>query len=174
MVDSSAFSAFDDALADAAGRERGVLTQCMTECFASKATSTIGKRLGSLNRLATFCESRSRVAFPLSEKGLYAYMSELRNDVKSSASAGRSFLEAVRFSAAILGLHGLDKDKIPPRVSGVAEMLAKRAPVIKQFLFPCCRSPNSKSSAAPLNPCIAGQSSGWNPPGDALQLCPFF
>ena len=70
--------------------------------------------------------------FPLSEKSLYAFMTDLYTDSKSSASSGRSFIEAIRFTAAILGLHGLESDKVPQRVSGLAEMLAKKAPCIKQ------------------------------------------
>ena len=95
LIDCSAFSALDGAILDAEGRERTVLTQCISECFASKATSTIGKRLGSMSRYASFCESKRLAPFPLSEKCLYAYMSELYNDVRSSASAGRSFIEAI-------------------------------------------------------------------------------
>ena len=59
-------------------------------------------------------------------------MSELHSNKQTSASAGKSFLESVRFSAAMLGLHGLDKDRVPQRVSGLAELLAKRAPHIQQ------------------------------------------
>ena len=128
LIDCSAFSALDGALEDAAGHERTVLTQCITECFAAKATSTIGKRLGSLSRYASFCETKKLAPFPLSEKCLYAYMYDLYNDVKTSASAGRSFIESIRFTAAILGLHGLERDKVPQRVSGLAELLAKKAP----------------------------------------------
>ena len=50
----------------------------------------------------------------------------------SSASSGRSFLEAVRFSASLLGLHGLQQDRVPQRVSGLAEMLARKATTLKQ------------------------------------------
>ena len=132
LINCSAFNAFDDALSEAGGRERTVLTQSLGECLATKATSTIGKRLSSMTKYASFCESKGLKAFPLSEKCLYAYMSELHSNKQTSASAGKSFLESVRFSAAMLGLHGLDKDRVPQRVSGLAELLAKRAPHIQQ------------------------------------------
>ena len=124
LINCSAFNAFDDALSEAGGCERTILTQSLGECLATKATSTIGKRLSSMTKFASFCESKGLKAFPLSEKCLHAYMSELHSNKQTSASAGKSFLESVRFSAAKLGLHGLDKDRVPQRVSGLAELLA--------------------------------------------------
>ena len=132
LIDSSAFSAFDDAVMNTDMSERDAVLRCVTECLAAKATSTIGKRLGSLSRYAKFCEKKGIRVFPLSESSMYAYMNELYSDPASSASVGRSFLESIRFSAAILGLHGLHKDSVPQRVSGLAEMLTRRAPCIKQ------------------------------------------
>ena len=134
LIDCSAFSAFDDALYGLAEPDRESVLRCLTECFAAKATSTVGKRLGSMSKYAAHCESKGLIAFPLSEKSLYDYMFDLHQNVKSSASAGRSFLEAIRFSAALLGLHGLDKDKVPQRVTGLAELLASRAPSIRQAI----------------------------------------
>ena len=124
LVNCSAFSAFDDALRESAEPDRDSVLRCVTECLAAKATSTIGKRLGAMSKYAAHCEAKGLTAFPLSEKSLYDYMSVLHSNVKSSASSGRSFLEAIRFSAAILGLHGLEKDKVPQRVSGLAELLS--------------------------------------------------
>jgi hypothetical protein len=132
LVNCSAFSAFDDALSESAEPDRDSVFRYLTECLAAKATSTIGKRLGAMSKYVAHCEARGLTAFPLSEKSLYDYMSELHSNVRSSASSGRSFLEAIRFSAAILGLHGLEKDKVPQRVSGLAELLASRAPCIRQ------------------------------------------
>ena len=132
LINCSAFNAFDDALSGADGCERAILAQSLGECLATKATSTIGKRLSSMTKYASFCERKGLQAFPLSEKCLYVYMSELHSNKQTSASAGKSFLESVRFSAAMLGLHGLDKDRVPQRVSGLAEILAKRAPHIQQ------------------------------------------
>ena len=80
-----------------------------------------------MSKYAAHCEAKGLIAFPLSERSLYDYMSELHQNLKTSASAGRSFLEAIRFSAALLGLHGLAKDKVPQRVTGLAELLASRA-----------------------------------------------
>ena len=122
----------DDALSDVDQPSRDMIMRCLAECFAAKATSTLGKRLGSMSKYAAHCEASSLTAFPLSERSLYSYLRALHDDPKSPASVGRSFLEAVRFSAAMLGLHGLDRDRVPQRVSGLAELLAKRAPCVKQ------------------------------------------
>eukprot|EP00435_Cladocopium_sp_Y103_P074521 s19_g49.t1 len=133
LIRRDAFSAFDGAFEDVGDApERPIVVQCLAECLAAKATSTIGKRLGSMARYARYCESNKLQVFPLTERSLYLYMHSLHSDVGSSASVGRSFLEAVRFSAAMLGLSGLQKDQVPQRVSGLAELLARRAPSIKQ------------------------------------------
>lgn len=132
LINLDAFSALQDAIAEAEHPDRECIMRCLAECFAAKATSTLGKRLGSMSRYASHCEKIQSHAFPLSERSLYSYLSALNNDPGVSASAGKSFLEAVRFSAAVLGLHGLERDKVPPRVSGLAEMLARRAPCVKQ------------------------------------------
>ena len=132
LINCSAFSVLDDALSDVSQPSRDLIMRCLAECFAAKATSTLGKRLGSMSRYAAHCEALSLNAFPLSERSLYSYLRALHDDPKSSASVGRSFLEAVRFSAAMLGLHGLERDRVPQRVSGLAELLAKRAPCVKQ------------------------------------------
>eukprot|EP00435_Cladocopium_sp_Y103_P074270 s20_g47.t1 len=133
LINRSAFSSFDGAFDDRRDEpERLCVLRCLEECLASKATSTIGKRLGSMSKFATFCESNKMTIFPLCEKSLYAYMSSVHTNPQSSASAGKSFLEAVRLSAAILGLHGLEECKVPQRVAGLAELLAKKAPCIKQ------------------------------------------
>ena len=132
LINCSAFSVLDDALSDVDQPSRDMVMRCLAECFAAKATSTLGKRLGAMSKYATHCETQNLDAFPLSERSLYSYLRALHDDPNSSASVGRSFLEAVRFSAAMLGLHGLDRDKVPQRVSGLAELLAKRATCVKQ------------------------------------------
>ena len=110
LINCSAFSVLDDALSDVDQPSRDIVMRCLAECFAAKATSTLGKRLGAMSKYAAHCESKSLQAFPLSERSLYSYLSALHDDPKSSASVGKSFLEAVRFSAAMIGLHGLDKE----------------------------------------------------------------
>ena len=134
LINSEAFSALQDAIAEAEHRDRECIMRCLAECFAAKATSTLGKRLGAMSKYASHCEKAHLIAFPLSERSLYSYLSALHDDSNSSASVGKSFLEAVRFSAALLGLHGLERDKVPPRVSGLAELLARRAPCVKQAM----------------------------------------
>ena len=128
LIDCSAFSAFDDALSGHAEPDRENVLRCLTECFAAKATSTVGKRLGSMSKYAAHCEAKGLIAFPLSEKSLYDYMSELHQNLKSSASAGRSFLEAIRFSAALLGLHGLAKGQGPSTGDGACRASCKSSP----------------------------------------------
>eukprot|EP00435_Cladocopium_sp_Y103_P036092 s2135_g9.t1 len=96
LVNRAAFSAFDVAFEDAGEMpERQLVIQCLAECLATKATSTVGKRLGSMAKYARYCEAN-------------------------------------KFTAAILGLSGLQKDQVPQRVSGLAELLARKAPSLKQ------------------------------------------
>eukprot|EP00435_Cladocopium_sp_Y103_P051421 s4628_g16.t1 len=65
---------------------------------------------------------------------MHGYLAHLEADPKTSASCGNSFLEAVRFSSAMLGLISEDEILVSKRVEGLAVMLVKRAPVIAQAI----------------------------------------
>eukprot|EP00435_Cladocopium_sp_Y103_P029872 s2092_g7.t1 len=135
LMNVHAFTAFDKARLECDDSElREVVNVTLTECLAVKATSTVGKRLGSLRRFAEYCTSHAFSPFPLNDHSMHSYLAHLAADPKASASCGKTFLEAVRFSSAMLGLISEDETLVSKRVEGLAEMLVKRAPVIAQAI----------------------------------------
>lgn len=150
LVNVSAFSALDDALdhafrnsssglSDATIRE--VTHRTLGECLARKATSTLLKRLGSLRRYVGFCLKTGADAFPLEEQPMYDFTHALQDMKGVGASSGRSFLEAVRFSGAMLGLQTSGNCcMVSSRLAGLGEMLAKFSPYCKHHH---CRSNRS-------------------------------
>eukprot|EP00435_Cladocopium_sp_Y103_P025823 s4440_g6.t1 len=128
-----AFGAFDRARTecDEAGL-RAKTHRTVMECLASKATSTIGKRLGSMQRYVEYCAANSLSAFPLDDANMYSYLNNLCSQSSAAASSGKSFLEAVRFTSFMLGLRSEEVRVISQRVAGLAELLMKRAPAIAQ------------------------------------------
>ena len=109
-----------------------MVVETVGACFAMKATATLTKRFYALNRFVNWCFKDKRTPFPLREKDLFQYMQELRDNESTAPSAGRSFLEAVKFSSAILGLDGNVVELGTARLSGVASQLALRAGPILQ------------------------------------------
>ena len=79
-----------------------------------------------------WCYKEKRTPFPLCEKDLFQYMQELRDNESTAPSAGRSFLEAVKFTSAILGLDGIVAELGTARLRGVASQLALKAGPILQ------------------------------------------
>ena len=136
LINVNAFTAFDDAL-DHSFRTsathwrdsevRAVTQRTLAECFARKATSTLLKRLGSIRRYVTFCQVIGADPFPVEEQTMYDFMQSLKDEVGVGASTGRSFLEAVRFSGAMLGMKTSGNCLISQRLAGLGEVLAKRA-----------------------------------------------
>ena len=128
LTEVAAFKAFDSIPAfDGRDSFRSEVLQCVTECLAVKATSTLEKRLGSLMRYASFCDNNSYSGFPLGDNQMYSYLSRLNADPTTAATTGRSFREAARFAAAMLGLRGLRENAVSRRVTGLAEMLVGRS-----------------------------------------------
>ena len=109
-----------------------MVVETVGACFATKATATLTKRFYALNRFVNWCFKDKRTPFPLREKDLFQYMQELRDNESTAPSAGRSFLEAVKFSSAILGLDGNVVELGTARLSGVASQLALRVGPILQ------------------------------------------
>ena len=135
LINVDAFSAFDDAmdhefrqcgasLTDAVVRD--VTQRTLLECLAKKATSTLMKRLGSLRRYVEFCSQEGMMPFPLEEQSMYTFMQALRDKASLGASSGRSFLEAVRFAGAMLGLKSTGQCMVSARLSGLGELLSKQ------------------------------------------------
>ena len=133
LLNVDAFTAFDVVRQNLQGKTvREAVYLTIGECLACKATSTVGKRLGSLQRFAKFCDGLSIEPFPLSDTNMHAYVSSLLVNDNASATSGRSFLESIRFTCAMLGLVSLDPDLVSKRVDGVAQMIMKRAPPVAQ------------------------------------------
>ena len=133
LMNVFAFSAFDKCRLECEDDElRATVHLTVAECLARKATSTVGKRLGSLKRFVDFCAQSALSPFPLEDRNMHGYLSQLVQDPHASGSSGKSFLEAVRFSSAMLGLRSDETNSISQRVAGLAETLVKRAPIIDQ------------------------------------------
>ena len=133
LLNVDAFTAFDVVRQNLQGKTvREAVYLTIGECLACKATSTVGKRLGSLKRFARFCDGLAIQPFPLSDTNMHAYVSSLLVSDEASATSGRSFLESIRFTCAMLGLVSLDPELVSKRVDGVAQMILKRAPPIAQ------------------------------------------
>eukprot|EP00435_Cladocopium_sp_Y103_P064869 s704_g26.t1 len=111
---------------------RGKTHRTVMECLAGKATSTVGKRLGSMQRYVEYCAANCISAFPLDDANMYSYLSHLCGQPGAAGSSGKSFLEAVRFTSFMLGLRSEELRLISQRVAGLAELLMKRAPAIAQ------------------------------------------
>lgn len=70
--------------------------------MASKTTGTVSKQL----YVQPLLHQRAVDAFPLREPGPLQYLPHLNQEPTTAASAGRSFVEAVRCARGVLGLHG--------------------------------------------------------------------
>ena len=135
LLNLEAFSAFDVVLVERSGSElRALVRETVVECIARKATSTVGKRLGSIRAFAEHCMEQGCSPFPLEDVSMHAYLTRLLNDTqtKIAGSKGKSFLEAVRFSGAVFGLRSIEGQLVSLRVAGAAELLMRRAPIIEQ------------------------------------------
>ena len=133
LLNYGAFSAFDVVLAERSGAElRSLVRETIVECLARKATSTVGKRLGSIRAFAEHCIDQGRMPFPLDDVSMHEYLTKLLSDAKTAGSKGKSFLESIRFAGATLGLRSSHGQLVSLRVAGVAEQLMKRAPIIEQ------------------------------------------
>ena len=64
--------------------------------------------------------------FPLEEQSMYTFMQALRDKTCIGASSGRSFLEAVRFAGAMLGLKSNGQCMVSARLAGLGELLSKQ------------------------------------------------
>ena len=133
LLNVDAFSALDVVLLGRSGAElRALVRETVVECLARKATSTVGKRLGSIRAFAEHCMEQGSTPFPLEDVSMHGYLTKLLSNAKTAGSKGKSFLESIRFSGATLGLRSTQGQLVSLRVAGVAEQLMKRAPIIEQ------------------------------------------
>ena len=84
-----------------------------------------------MNRFANFCGQCGLQFFPVKKHVVFTYMQSLVHDDQTSASAGRSFLEASRFRRGVLGLRGDLVELGTSRFDGLAVELSKRAGPIR-------------------------------------------
>ena len=111
---------------------RAEILDSMMSAMAPKATTTLSKRLSSMSRFVLWCIKNGKGLFPLEEPSLYDYLKHLKALPKSSPSSGKAFLESLRFAGGVLGLKSDEYALRSTRVSGLAEELARSAPVVVQ------------------------------------------
>ena len=126
-----AFDGFGHCTSTAEVSFRDSVMDTVSECLASKATSTLAKRLGSILAYTKFCSQMNADPFPLAEETMYKFLKHVETDTESSASKRKSFLEAVRFLGCFQ-VKSSGTSLISPRLEGLAVRLAKEAPPIRQ------------------------------------------
>eukprot|EP00438_Fugacium_kawagutii_P035732 Skav200347 [mRNA] locus=scaffold852:25374:27448:+ [translate_table: standard] len=131
-IDIFAFSIGNLLSEDGGEVSHDAILNTVRACLASKATSTISKRFYALNRYVKYCAQRGMEVLPLKESSLFQYLQHLNQDPSTAASAGRSFMEAVRFAGGVLGLHGDVYELGTQRLNGLAIELASKAGPIFQ------------------------------------------
>eukprot|EP00439_Symbiodinium_sp_Y106_P029669 s9380_g3.t1 len=98
-----------------------LVQQSFSDAFRSKATGTLSKRAGSLERYFRWAVE-NQIASPLSvgESVIYEYLSYLRS-VESAATSASHFVEALRFLHSVAVLCRMDLSTVlSARVQGVA------------------------------------------------------
>ena len=127
-------------LAEVAGRRSKLYRQLMEaspseaekivgDVFYAKATITLKKRMSAMAMYVT--EVGGDSAFPFMEATLYSYVSHLRR-AGAPATRATSFLEAVAFTAELLGIDKEPGAEKSARVRGAALELYDRKRVTKQ------------------------------------------
>ena len=109
-----------------------ILKASLDACFGRKATATIAKRFYAINKYVKFCTGSGLQCFPLLERCVFSYMQSLVDSGSTSPSTGRSFVEAVRFTVAVLGLSCDTGMGISARVDGLAANLSKTGRPMEQ------------------------------------------
>ena len=127
-----AFTIGDAVLLSGKGISHRLVVESVSACMARKATSTITKRFYALNRFVGYCGKSGLQCFPILERVMFEYLQFLAKDEKSAPSSGRSFLEAVNFACATLGLRSDLAVLGTRRIDGVSAELVKRGDPIEQ------------------------------------------
>ena len=135
-IDIEAF-AFGRMLLEQEGDRVGhsTLVESLKAALGVKAQSTVEKRLGSMRGYVKWAMQQGVQIFPLNEFILYKYLQQVavdRESGKAGATTGKSFVEAIHFSASMLG-HCADTYTLKsPRIGGLATQMARTAPPILQ------------------------------------------
>ena len=102
----------------------------VSACLAAKATSTLYKRLSAMNLYSKWCLQNGHEIFPLKEKIMFEYLNHVREAPNPCHTRGRSFLESVHFTVAMLGLQNDLFEMGSQRLEGIAEALARDGPPV--------------------------------------------
>lgn len=108
------------------------LPQCqeiIDDIVAMKSTATLVKRVGAIRRFVLWCAPQHSPPLPFREDLLHSYLQHLREQ-RAAASSGTTFLEAVRFAAAMFGIDGISG--VSKRLVGLASKMAINSPALRQ------------------------------------------
>ena len=144
------------------GCSHALVEQSLSDCFRSKASSTLQKRASSLWRLSKMLRSQG-VLNPLrmSEENLYAALCAMRED-GAGATTAQHMIEAIHFLDSTIKLRLMDvRTVVSGRCKGVArDMYLTKSPLTqKQPLLVDhvrCLETKVKDMTSALQ-CIAGQ-----------------
>ena len=89
----------------ASGIASGSLGDSVSDCLASKATSTINARANSLLRYVSWAKVKLTCIFPLTEHAVYAFFED--RQATAAATSFRSLLSAIAFAQHVVGLEGV-------------------------------------------------------------------
>eukprot|EP00439_Symbiodinium_sp_Y106_P022076 s9793_g2.t1 len=114
----------------ASGIASGSLGDSVSDCLASKATSTINARANSLLRYVSWAKVKLTCVFPLTEHAVYAFFED--RQATAAATSFRGLLSAIAFAQHVVGLEGGDKVYTSGRVRGLASKLYMQKRKLKQ------------------------------------------
>ena len=114
----------------ASGIASGSLGDSVSDCLASKATSTINARANSLLRYVSWAKVKLTCIFPLTEHAVYAFFED--RQATAAATSFRSLLSAIAFAQHVVGLEGGDRVYTSGRVRGLASKLYMQKRKLKQ------------------------------------------
>lgn len=100
--------------------EEAALTSTIEDTFAGRAAGTLFKRASDFSRFAKWIVSNKGRPLAPTEGELYSYMLHLRRE-KAGATAGESFVKALRFFCHLTGAS--KAAKVSPRVQGAAKAM---------------------------------------------------
>ena len=101
--------------------EEAVLTSTIEDTFAGRAAGTMMKRASDFSRFAKWIVANKGRPLAPTEGELYAYLLYLRKS-KAGATAGESFIKALRFFAYLTG--AAEAPRVSPRVEGASKAMA--------------------------------------------------
>ncbi len=108
------------------------IVDSVTACFAAKATSTLVKRMCAMSLFCKWCLANGMELFPAKERVMFNYLNSIRDGPNPFHTRGRSFLEAIHFTTALLGMQNDLEAVGAQRLEGVAEAMAREGPPVSR------------------------------------------